>query len=63
MRGLAVTTAKRVPAVPELPTIAEAGVPGFDVSSWFGFFVPAKTPPAIVKRMNEDTVAALAIRR
>jgi tripartite-type tricarboxylate transporter receptor subunit TctC len=59
-RGLAVTTAKRVPAVPELPTIAEAGVPGFDVSSWFAFFVPGKTPPAIIKRMNEDTVAALA---
>ena len=59
-RGLAVTTAKRVPAVPELPTIAEAGVPGFDVSSWFGFFVPGKTPPAIIKKMNEDTVAALA---
>jgi tripartite-type tricarboxylate transporter receptor subunit TctC len=58
-RGLAVTTAKRVPAVPELPTIAEAGVPGFDVSSWFAFFVPAKTPSAIIKKMNEDTVAAL----
>jgi len=59
-RGLAVTTAQRVPAVPELPTIAEAGVPGFDVSSWFGFFVPGRTPPAIIKKMNEDTVAALA---
>src|SRR5262245_41489954 len=59
-RGLAVTTAKRVPAVSELPTIAEAGVPGFDVSSWFGFFMPGKTPPAIIKKMHEDTVAALA---
>src|SRR5215813_4393386 len=59
-RGLAVTTAQRVPAVPELRTIAEAGVLGFDVSSWFGFFVPGKTPPAIIKKMNEDTVAALA---
>jgi tripartite-type tricarboxylate transporter receptor subunit TctC len=58
-RGLAVTTGKRVPAMPELPTIAEAGVPGFDVSSWFAFFVPAKTPSAIIKKMNEDTVAAL----
>jgi tripartite-type tricarboxylate transporter receptor subunit TctC len=60
VRALAVTTGQRVSAVPDLPTIAEAGVPDFDVSSWFGFFVPAKTPPAIVKKMNEDTVAALA---
>jgi tripartite-type tricarboxylate transporter receptor subunit TctC len=58
-RGLAVTTARRVPVVADLPTIAEAGVPGFDVSSWFAFFVPAKTPPAIIRKMNEDTVAAL----
>ncbi len=59
-RGLAVTTAKRVPAVPELPTIAEAGVPGFDVSSWFAFFVPAKTPAPIIEKMHKDVVAALA---
>jgi tripartite-type tricarboxylate transporter receptor subunit TctC len=59
-RGLAVTAAKRVAAAPELPTIAEAGVPGFDVSTWFAFFVPAKTPPTIVKKINADVVAALA---
>jgi len=59
-RGLAVTTARRVPAVPDLPTIAEAGVPGFDVSSWFAFFLPAKTPPPIVAKMHADIVAALA---
>ena len=59
-RGLAVTSARRAPAAPDLPTIAEAGVPGFDVSTWFAFFVPARTPAAIIKRMNEDTVAALA---
>ena len=59
VRGLAVTAAKRVPAAPDLPTIAEAGVPGFDVSTWFAFFVPAKTPPAIIKKINEDVVAAL----
>jgi tripartite-type tricarboxylate transporter receptor subunit TctC len=58
-RGLAVTTGKRVTAAADLPTIAEAGVPGFDVSSWFAFFVPAKTPPAIIKKMNEGTIAAL----
>jgi tripartite-type tricarboxylate transporter receptor subunit TctC len=59
-RGLAVTTAQRVPAAPELPTIAEAGVAGFDVSSWFAFFVPAKTPSATVDRMHRDIVASLA---
>ena len=58
-RGLAVTTAKRIPAAPNLPTLIEAGLPGFDVSSWFGFFVPAHTPPAIVAKINHDTVAAL----
>jgi tripartite-type tricarboxylate transporter receptor subunit TctC len=58
-RELAVTAAKRVPAAPDLPTIAEAGVPGFDVSTWFAFFVPAKTPPAIIKKINETAVAAL----
>ena len=60
LRGLAVTTAKRSPAVPNLPTIAESGVPGFDVSSWYAFFLPAKTPPEIVKKAYADTVATLA---
>jgi tripartite-type tricarboxylate transporter receptor subunit TctC len=60
VRGLAVTTLTRAPFAPELPTVAEAGVPGFDVSSWFAFFVPAKTSPGIVRRMHSDTVAALA---
>src|SRR5215204_1888800 len=58
LRGLAVTTLKRTPAIPQLPPIAEAGVPGFDVSSWYGFFAPAKTPPEIVGKMHADTVAA-----
>jgi tripartite-type tricarboxylate transporter receptor subunit TctC len=60
VRGLAVTTLERVAVAPELPTVAEAGVPGFDVSSWIGLFVPAKTPVQIVSRLNADTVAALA---
>ena len=60
VRGLAVTTRERVAVVPEIPTIAEQGVPGFDVMSWFGFFVPAKTPQEIVARINADTNAALA---
>jgi len=60
LRALGVTTATRVEAAPEVPTIAEAGVPGYDTSSWFAFFVPAKTPPEIVKKMHADTVAVLA---
>jgi tripartite-type tricarboxylate transporter receptor subunit TctC len=60
VRGLAATGAKRDPAAPELPTIAEAGIAGYDVSSWHGLFVPAKTPPQVVRKMNADTVAALA---
>jgi len=59
VRALAVTTKERVPVVPDLPTIAEAGVPGFDVFSWFGFFVPAKTPPQVIAKLNADTNAAL----
>jgi tripartite-type tricarboxylate transporter receptor subunit TctC len=59
LRGLAVTTKERVAVVPEIPTIAESGVPGFDVFSWFGFFVPARTPPDIIARINADTNAAL----
>lgn len=59
LRALGVTTAARVAAAPEVPTIAEAGVPGYDTSSWFAFFVPAKTPAEIISKMHADTVAAL----
>jgi tripartite-type tricarboxylate transporter receptor subunit TctC len=60
LRGLAVTTRERVAVVPDLPTIAESGLPGFDVFSWFGFFVPARTPQDVIARINADTNAALA---
>ena len=60
LRALAVTTAKRTPALPDLPPIAESGLPGFDVSSWYAVFAPAKTPAEIVKKASADTVAALA---
>lgn len=59
VRGLAVTTLKRVAIAPELPTIDEAGVKGFDVSSWFAFFLPVKTPKEIATKLHADTVAAL----
>jgi tripartite-type tricarboxylate transporter receptor subunit TctC len=58
VRGLAVTTKDRVPVVPEIPTIGET-VPGFDVVSWFAFWLPARTPPDIVAKLNADTNAAL----
>jgi tripartite-type tricarboxylate transporter receptor subunit TctC len=60
LRGLAVTTKERIAILPDMPTIAESGVPGFDVFSWFGFFVPAKTPQDVIARINADTNAALA---
>ena len=60
LRGLAVTSAQRFPIAPEFPTVAEAGLPGFDVSSWYGLFVPVRTPPEIVTKINADAIAALA---
>lgn len=59
VRALAVTPATRVPAVPELPTVAEAGVPGYDVTSWFGIVVPRGTPAPIVERLNREFVLAV----
>ena len=60
VRGLGVTTAKRSELALELPTVAEAGVPGFDVTGWFAFFVPARTPRAVVEKIHTDTVTALS---
>jgi tripartite-type tricarboxylate transporter receptor subunit TctC len=59
LKALAVTTAQRSPLVPELPTMAEAGLPGFDISTWYGFFAPAGTPPAIVAKWNADVTRIL----
>ncbi len=53
MRPLAVTTPKRSPDLPNVPTLAESGYPGFDAPAWWALLAPAKTPPEIVKRMNE----------
>jgi tripartite-type tricarboxylate transporter receptor subunit TctC len=60
LRLLGVATEQRVAAAPDVPTIAESGVPGFEVSSWSGLFAPIRTPPDIVGKINTDTVAALA---
>jgi tripartite-type tricarboxylate transporter receptor subunit TctC len=60
LRVIAVSTAKRSQQAPELPTIAESGVPGYDVTNWIGMLAPAATPRAIVLRLNRDIVAILA---
>jgi tripartite-type tricarboxylate transporter receptor subunit TctC len=60
LRALAVTTAQRSASVPELPTVAEAGVPGFEATTWHGVVVPAATPVAVVTRLNEEINSALS---
>jgi tripartite-type tricarboxylate transporter receptor subunit TctC len=60
LRALAVTSTVRSAALPDVPTVAEAGLPGFEASSWFGLFAPPGTPPAIVARINAEVAAWLA---
>jgi tripartite-type tricarboxylate transporter receptor subunit TctC len=59
MRGIAVTSPARSKALPELPTVAESGVPGYEVVAWFGMFAPARVPPAIIARLNAEAKRAL----
>ena len=59
LRGIAVSSAKRSPQAPELPTIAESGVPGYDITPWYGLLLPAGTPRAIVTRLNREIGAIL----
>jgi tripartite-type tricarboxylate transporter receptor subunit TctC len=54
LRALAVTTTRRSPAAPDVPTMAEAGVPGFDISNWFAYFVPSGTPAEVISRLNSE---------
>jgi tripartite-type tricarboxylate transporter receptor subunit TctC len=60
LRPLAITSLKRSPQFPDVPTMAEQGFPGFEISNWQGFVAPAGTPPAIIKLLNEVTNKALA---
>ncbi len=60
VRPVAVTTAKRSQAMPELPTIAESGVKGYDAATWYGLLAPARTPKAVIDRLHADTVKILA---
>ncbi|MGQ0752473.1 MAG: tripartite tricarboxylate transporter substrate binding protein, partial [Betaproteobacteria bacterium] len=59
MRALATTGAQRAAALPDLPTVAEAGVPGYEAGLWYGFVGPARIPPDIVRRLNSEIVAVL----
>jgi tripartite-type tricarboxylate transporter receptor subunit TctC len=59
LKALAITTAKRTAIAPELPTMAEAGVPGYELGSWFGLIMPAGTPPGIIKRINAELTGVL----
>lgn len=61
LRALAVTTARRSSQLPELPTVAEAGVPGFEAAGWFGFAAPAGTPRDVVMKLNREIVRILAL--
>ena len=60
LRALAVTGARRSPQLPEVPTVIEAGVPGFEAYVWMGLLAPKGTPPAIVERLNREVLAVLA---
>ena len=60
LRPLAVTTATRFSRLPDVPTVAESGIPGFDVDIWYGLLAPAKTPPAIVKKLSDDLARVMA---
>jgi tripartite-type tricarboxylate transporter receptor subunit TctC len=59
LRALAVTSAQRSPAFPELPAVAEAGVPGYAAESWYGLYAPAKTPAEIIDRLNKSAARAV----
>ncbi len=59
VKALAVTVGKRASLIPEVPTLSEAGLPGFDIGSWFGLLAPAGTPAPIVGRLNAETVKVL----
>ncbi|MBA7484058.1 hypothetical protein ES707_19581 [subsurface metagenome] len=58
LRALAVSSAERLPALPDVPTVAEAGYPGFDISFWVGFFMPKATPAPILETLHREIVAA-----
>ena len=63
LKGLAIASAQRSPLLPDVPTVAELGYPGFEVTSWFGLSAPAATPEAVVERLNAEVAKAAASPR
>jgi tripartite-type tricarboxylate transporter receptor subunit TctC len=61
LKALAVTSKDRSQMLPDVPTANEAGMPGFENSGWFGFMAPAGTPPAVIEKIQRDTVRVLAM--
>jgi tripartite-type tricarboxylate transporter receptor subunit TctC len=61
LKAIAVTSDKRSAAMPDLPTISEAGVPGFNIEAWIGLFAPAKTPQTVIARLYEETIKVLRV--
>jgi tripartite-type tricarboxylate transporter receptor subunit TctC len=61
LRGLAVSTAQRSPFLPDLPTVADAGIPGYETSAWYGMLVPTGTPAEIIARLNSETAKVLTL--
>jgi tripartite-type tricarboxylate transporter receptor subunit TctC len=61
LRAIAVTSSQRSPSLPDVPTIAELGVPGYEVSSWYGLLAPAKTPKAVIQRLQQEIATVLAM--
>ena len=61
LRAIAVTSAKRSPLLPDVPTVAESGYPGFEVNGWYGLLAPAGTPPEIIARLHDEVVKVLAL--
>jgi len=61
LAAVAVTSSRRSQALPDLPAIAEAGVPGYEASTWYGVLAPARTPAAVIARLHENIVRILAV--
>ena len=61
LRALAMTSAQRIAAFPDVPTVAESGYPGFDITTWFGVLVHAGTSPEIVRRLHQELVQVIAL--
>lgn len=61
LRALAITSTARSPQLPEVPTMAEAGLPGYEIAGWFGVLAPAATPKPIIERLNQELLAVLAM--